>query len=169
MTSLHVWFELITTPICVICSIITLVFASDSSFSLHILFFSHSNPSRVWFSLHIIITHITISSFYFICLLIHIIFTLGILKSMTHGIYYTCCISYIRAWFFFIIGYLSLVFLHFYHLITLAYVTSHVLRPPWGHGIRCRLRQPLLGQVFEIWLIFRYRHASSSGSRLFDA
>ncbi|KAL6327521.1 hypothetical protein AAG906_021607 [Vitis piasezkii] len=35
-----------------------------------------------------------------------------------------------------------------------------------GHGIRCRLRQPLLGQVFEIWLPFRYRHASSSGRRL---
>ncbi|KAL6311826.1 hypothetical protein AAG906_025786 [Vitis piasezkii] len=34
------------------------------------------------------------------------------------------------------------------------------------HGIRCRLRQPLLGQVIEIWLIFRYCHASSYGSRL---
>ncbi|RVX16445.1 hypothetical protein CK203_006115 [Vitis vinifera] len=32
--------------------------------------------------------------------------------------------------------------------------------------LRCRLRQPLLGQVIEIWLMFRYRHASSSGSRL---
>ena len=65
-------------------------------------------------------------------------------------------------------GYLGLVSFHFYYPITLAYVTSRVLRPPWGRGIRCRLRQPLLGQVFEIWLIFRYRHASSSGSRLFD-
>ena len=61
-----------------------------------------------------------------------------------------------------------LSFLLPYHPITLAYVTSRVLRPPWGHGIRCRLQQPLLGQVIEIWLIFRYRHASSSGSRLFD-
>ena len=26
------------------------------------------------------------------------------------------------------------------HLITLTYVSSHVLRPPWGHGIRCHLR-----------------------------
>ena len=115
--------------------------------------------------LRIIITHITISSCCFICLLIDIIFTLGILRSMAHGVHYTCCISYMRAWVL-IIGYLSLVFFHFYHPITLAYVTSRVLRPPWGHGIRCRLRQPLLGQVIEIWLIFRYCHAFSSGSWL---
>ena len=69
---------------------------------------------------------------------------------------------------FLIIGYLSLIFLHFYYPITLAYVTSRVLRPPWGHEIRCCLRQPLLGQVFEIWLIFRYRHVFSSRSHLFD-
>ena len=55
---------------------------------------------------------------------------------------------------FFIIGYLGLVSLHFYYPITLAYITSSVLRPPWGNGIRFRLRQPLLGHVFEIWLIF---------------
>ena len=69
---------------------------------------------------------------------------------------------------FFIIGYLGLVSLHFYHPITLAYITSYVFRPPWGHGIKCRFLQPLLGQVFEIWSMFRYRHASSSGRRLFD-
>ena len=46
---------------------------------------------------------------------------------------------------FFIIGYLGLVSLHFYYLITLAYVMSCVLRPPWGHEIKCRLLQPLLG------------------------
>ena len=43
--------------------------------------------------------HITIGSFCFICLLIDIIFTLGILRSMAHEIHYTCCISYRRAWF----------------------------------------------------------------------
>ena len=69
---------------------------------------------------------------------------------------------------FFIIGYLGLVSCHFYYLISLAYVMSRVLRPPWGHGIRCRLRQPLLRRVFEIWLIFGYHHASSSERRLFD-
>ena len=98
MTSLHVWFELITTPLCVICFIIILVFTSDASFSLHVLFFSYNNPSQVWYSLHVIITHIIISSFCFIHLLIDIIFSLGILRSMAHGIYYTWCISYMRAW-----------------------------------------------------------------------
>ena len=72
--------------------------SSSSSFSLLVLFFSYNNPSRVWYSLRIIITHITISSFCFICLIIDIIFTLGILRSIAHGIYYTCCISYMRAW-----------------------------------------------------------------------
>ena len=105
--------------------------------------------------------------FFLHCIIIATMFTLGTLKSMAHGIYYTCCISYMRAWVL-IIGYLSLVSLRFYHPITLAYVTSRVLRPPWGHGIRCRLRQPLLRQVFEIWLMFRYHHASSFGGRLFD-
>ena len=144
--------------------------ACDSSRSLHVLFSSYSNPSRVRYSLRIIITHITISSFCFICLLIDIIFMLGILKSMTHGIHYTCCISYMRAWVFYhwVFEPSFPSFLSPYHPITLAYVTSRVLRRPWGHGIKCRFRQPLLGQVFEIWLIFRYRHASSSGSRLFD-
>ena len=67
---------------------------------------------------------------------------------------------------FLIIGYLGLVSFHFCYLITSAYVTSRVLRPPWGRGIRYRLRQPLLGQVFVIWLTFRYHHVSYSGSRL---
>ena len=53
------------------------------------------------------------------CLVIHIIFTLGILKSTAHGIYYTCCISYMRAWVL-IIGYLSLVSFCFFHPITLS-------------------------------------------------
>ena len=89
---------------------------------------------------------------------------MGTLRSMARELFYACYNLYMRAWFF-IIGYLGLVSFHFYYLITLYYITSCVLRPPWGHGIRCRLRQPLHGQVFEIWLIFRYHHASSSGKR----
>ena len=115
--------------------------SSSSSFSFlihHFYFTSYSilivTPSRVWYSLRIIITHITISSFCFIRLLIDIIFTLGILRFMAHDIFYIYCILYMRAWVL-IIGYLGLVSLHFYHLITLAYVTSRVLRPPWGHDI----------------------------------
>ena len=56
-----------------------------------------------------------------------------------------------------IISYLSLVSLHFFLSITLAYVTSRVLRPPWGHEIKCYLWQPLLRLVFGIWLIYRHR------------
>ena len=145
VTSLHVWSESIITLFSVICFIIIiLVFIFDSLFSLHLSFFSYSDPSWVWYFLHIIITHLTINLICFICLLIYTMFTLGT------------------------IGYLGLVSLHFYHPITLAYVTSRVLRPPWGYGIRCHLWQPLLGQVFEIWLLFRYYHASSSGRRLSD-
>ena len=51
-----------------------------------------------------------------------------------------------------IIGYLSLVSLHFFHPITLAYFTSRVLRPPWGHEIRHYLWQSSLGQTFVDWL-----------------
>ena len=109
----------------------------------------------VWYSLRITIIHLIISLIYFICLLIDTMFTLGTIGSMAHGIYYTCCISYMRAWVL-IIGYLSLVSLRFYHPITLAYIMSRVLRPPWGHGIGYRLLQLLCGQVFEIWLTFRY-------------
>ena len=110
---------------------------------------------RVWYSLHIAIIHLIISLIYFICLLIDTMFTLDTIGSMAHGIHYTCCISYMRAWVL-IIGYLSLVSLRFYHPITLAYVTSRVLRPPWGHGIRYRLLRLLCRQVFEIRLTSRY-------------
>ena len=149
------------------CSAVIFIVACVSSHSLHVLFSPYSNPSQVRYSLCIIITHIIISSFCFICLLIDIIFTLGILRSMAHEIHYTCYISFMRAWFsdhrvF------EPSFLSFLLPITLAYVTSRVLRPSWGHGIRCHFWQPLLGQVFEIWLTFRYHHVSSSGSRLFD-
>ena len=47
-------------------------------------------------------------------LFIDIIFTLGLLRSMARAIFYTCCISYMRAWVL-TIGYLSIVSLHFYH------------------------------------------------------
>ena len=63
-----------------------------------------------------------------------------------------------------IIGYLNLVSLHFFHPITLTYVMSCVLRPPWGHEIRCYLWQPLLRLVFGIWLIYG-RHPISSFGR----
>ena len=74
-------------------------------------------------------------------------------KSMTHEIFYALHLAHEGT--SLIIRYLSLVSLHFFHPITLAYVTSRVLRPPWGHEIRRYLWQSSLGQVFgrlvEVW------------------
>ena len=57
----------------------------------------------------------------------------------------------------------------FFHPITLAYVTSRFLRPPWDHKIRCCLWQPLLRLVFGIWLIYRRRPVSFYRRCFFDA
>ena len=89
---------------------------------------------RVWYPLRTIIIHLVMSSVFLHCIIIVTMFTVGIFRSMAHDIFYTCCILYMRAWVL-IIGYLGLVSLHFYHPITLAFVTSWVLRPPWGHDI----------------------------------
>ena len=67
-----------------------------------------------------------------------------------------------------IIGYLSLVSLHFFHPNpSLRYVPclKTTLRPE----IRCYLWQPLLRLVFGIWLIYRRRSVSSSRRCFFDA
>ena len=63
----------------------------------------------------------------------------------------------------FINGYLSLVSLRFFHPITLAYITSCVLRPPWGHEIRRYLWQSSLGQNFVDWLKYGRYYAFSYG------
>ena len=133
---------------------------SLSSFSLLIHYFHFTSYSFLtathlrFDTLFASSLHITISSFCFICLLINIIFKLGILRSMAHGIYYTCCISYVGAWVL-IIGYLSLVFLHFYYPITLPYVMSRVLRPPWGHDIMHRVLIALMWAILGIgWRAF---------------
>ena len=97
--------------------------------------------------------HISLSDHFSSLSLILIMFTLGTLRAMAHEIFCTCCISYMRAWVL-IIGYLSLVSLHFYYPITLAYITSCILRPPWGHGIRCRLGQPLLRPRLRLGCFF---------------
>ena len=52
---------------------------------------------------------------------------LGLMTFSTH------CISCMRGMRIISLGFLSLVSLHFFHPITLAYVTSRVWRPPWGH------------------------------------
>ena len=74
-------------------------------------------------------------------------------------------ILYTRVW----VRYFSLVSLHFFYLITLAYVTSRALRPPWGYEIRCYLWQHLLRLVFGIWLTYGRRPVSSFRRCLFYA
>ena len=131
------------------------------------LFFSYTNIYQVWYFSCIILAYLVIS---LICFIVSLLILYShrapsspwLTSFSIHVAFYTWGHGFL------IIGYLGLVSLHFYYLITLAYITSRVLRPPWSHGIRCRLRQPLLGQVSEIWLIFRYHHAFSSGRRLFD-
>ena len=65
-------------------------------------------------------------------------FPLVTFRSMAHEVFFYA-LHLVHNGMGLIIGYLSLVSLHFFHPITLAYVTSHVLRPPWGHEIRCYL------------------------------
>ena len=151
----------------ILCFVIIPIIACDSSRSLHpfVLFLHWPIPGLISLLHHSYISHYQFDLFH--RLIINIIFTLCILRSwlMSFSIHVA---FYAWGHEFFIIRYLGLVSLHFYYFITLTYITSSVLRPHWGHGIRYRLRQPLLGQVFEIWLIFRYHHVSSSGRRLFD-
>ena len=133
--SFHIWFERIITRSRILCFIIILVsllfhhfhstpysvLTVTSFFGFGTLFASSLYvSSSVWFFLH--------------CIIVVTMFTVGIFRFMAHEVFYTCCILYMRAWVL-IIGYLGLVSFHFYHPITLAFVTSWVLRPHWGHDI----------------------------------
>ena len=99
MTSLHVWFESITTFL----HIFIVSLSSSSLLVIHlirftplVLFLHWPIPSLI-FPLH----HSYISDYQFDflhCLIIDIIFTLGTLTSMVHEFFYTCCISHMRAW-----------------------------------------------------------------------
>ena len=122
---------------------------------------------QVCYSLCIIITHLIIGLIFFIALLL-LSYSHWALSGPWLMRFSVHVVSHTWGHGVLIIGYLGIVSLHFCCLITLAYVTSHVLRPPWGHEIRCRIRQPPLGQVFEIWSIFGCHHASSSRRRFFD-
>ena len=156
-------------------SLLFVFFASPSFSFLLLIHPFHLTPchflttthSWVWHFFCIIITQLIISLIFFTALLLLSYshwspLSPGLTRFSVHVAFHTWGHG------FFIIRYLGLVSLHFYHPITLAYVTSRVFRPPWGHVIRCRLRQPSFGQVLEIWLMFRYHHASSSRRCLFD-
>ena len=60
------------------------------------------------------------------------------------------CISCMRGMGIISLGYLSLVSFRFFHPITLAYVTSCVLRPPWGHDFTYCAWQLIHGQYLRL-------------------
>ena len=77
------------------------VIACDSSHSLHpLVIFLHWPIPGLIFLLH----HSCVSYYQFDLshrLIIDIIFTLGTLRSMAHELFHTCCILYMRVWFFY--------------------------------------------------------------------
>ena len=103
------------------------------------LFFSYDDLFPIWYFLCIIPTHLVIRSFFFTASLL-ILYSHWAPSSPWLTSFSIHVVSYTWGHGFLTIGYLGLVSLHFYYLITLAYVMSCVLRPPWGHGIRCRSR-----------------------------
>ena len=115
------------------CFAIILIIAFDSSPLLHPLFFSYTDLFQVWYSpLH----HSGTSHYQFDllhCLIIDILFTLGTLRSMTHKLFYTCCILYTRTWVFdhWVFGLSFLSFLLPYHP-SLCYVPClKIILRPW--------------------------------------
>ena len=83
------------------CFSIILVIACDSSHSLHpLVLFLHWPIPGLIFPLH----HSCVSYYQFDLshrLIIDVIFTLGTLRSMAHELFHTCCILYMRVWFFY--------------------------------------------------------------------
>ena len=126
------------SSLCFFASPSFLFFAFDSSSSSHPLFEAYSDPFQVWYSLYITITHLIINLICFIASLL--LSSHWASSGPWHTRFFVHVAFHTRGHGFFIIGYLSIVSLHLCHPITLAYVTSRVLRPPWGYGIRCRLR-----------------------------
>ena len=82
---------------------------------------------------------------------IHLL-SLFVLRTLGPGLmmFSMHCISCMRGMGIISLGYLSLVFFRFFHPITLAYVTSCVLRPPWGHDFTYCAWQLIHGQYLRL-------------------
>ena len=123
---------------------IILIIACDSSHLLHPLVHSLNwpIPGLIFPLHHSCVSHYQFDLFH--CLIIDIIFTWGAFRSMAHKLFYICCILYMRTWVFYhwVFGPSFPSFLLPYHL-SLYYVPC--LKTIQDHGIRCHLRQPLLG------------------------
>ena len=94
-----------------------------------LLFFSYTNIFQVWYFPCIILVYLIISLICFIVSLL-ILYSHWASSSPWHTSFSIHIAFYTWGQEFFIIGYFGLVSLHFYYLITLAYITSRVLRPP---------------------------------------
>ena len=68
------------------------------------------------------------------------------------------CISCMRGIRIISLGSLSLVSFRFAHLITLAYITSRVLRPPWGHDFTCCAWRLTHGQHLRLVVDYFLEH-----------
>ena len=87
---------------------------------------------------------------YLICHSFIIIFRVGTPRSVTHEIFSKHWISCMRGMWIISLRSLSLVSFHFFLLITLAYVTSRVLRPPWVHDFTHCTWQLTHGQYLRL-------------------
>ena len=113
---------------CVHCSLFILIYTLCSIFFTHHSYTSHQHFNILSF-FSFIIDKLILDSFFVID-----IFILDVLRSMVYETLCTYCILYTRVWGF-IIRIIEPSFSSFLHPITLTYVTSWVLRPPWGHDI----------------------------------
>ena len=102
MTSLYVWFELITTFFRIF--IVSLSFSSllvihSIRFTPLVLFLHWPILGLIFFLHHSCASHYQFDLLHH--LIIDIIFTLATFRSMAHEFFYTCCILYMRAWVFY--------------------------------------------------------------------
>ena len=103
------------------------------------LFYSFISPSLIRFISFLILLDVwlgfSIHTLFLLIRCVHsfiITFRVGTPRSGTQDVSMHC-ISCMRGMRIISLGNLSLVSFHFFHLITLAYITSHVWRPSWGH------------------------------------
>ena len=137
------WCRLIITHFSI--SLLSPIFILFLHFTLpHLIsLFSHPAWCLTWVQhLHFILT-------YSICHSFIIIFHLGILRSATHDVFYALCLM-LRGMGIISLGSLSLVSFYFFHPITSTYVTSRVLRPPWGHDFTYYVWRLTLGQYSRL-------------------
>ena len=108
------------------CLLLSLFYYSISLYLIWFLSFLILLDVRLGFSTHTLFLLIRyVHSFI-------ITFRVGILRSATHDVFYALHLMH-EGYGIISLGLLSLVSFRFFHPITLAYVTSCVLRPPWGH------------------------------------